>query len=160
MQGDKIAGVILEPVVGNMGCVLPTPEFRKTLRDLTRKYGAVLIYDEVMTGFRVSYGGAQAYFGDDPDLTTMGKVIGGGDEITIICKAEDALNITTRYFELLDKSMSVLPNGCGQQMTEAQKKNTACAGICVIHAKSPFTVAYEIAEAACENAKKEYRKTH
>ncbi|MBQ3350103.1 MAG: glutamate-1-semialdehyde 2,1-aminomutase [Thermoguttaceae bacterium] len=77
-QDDKIAGVILEPVVGNMGCVLPTPEFRKTLRDLTRKYGAILIYDEVMTGFRVSYGGAQAYFGDDPDLTTMGKVIGGG----------------------------------------------------------------------------------
>ena len=95
----------------------------------------------------------------EDDGYSFRKVIGGGDEITIICKAEDALNITTRYFELLDKSMSVLPNGCGQQMTEAQKKNTACAGICVIHAKSPFTVAYEIAEAACENAKKEYRKT-
>lgn len=77
-QGDKIAGVILEPVVGNMGCVVPTEQFRKTLRDITRQYGAVLIYDEVMTGFRVSFGGAQAYFGDDPDLTTMGKVIGGG----------------------------------------------------------------------------------
>ncbi len=76
--GDKIAGVILEPVVGNMGCVIPTSQFRKCLREQTQKFGSVLIYDEVMTGFRVSYSGAQGYFGDDPDLTTMGKVIGGG----------------------------------------------------------------------------------
>ena len=76
--GDEIACVILEPVVGNMGCVVPTEEFRRVLRDQTRQHGGLLIYDEVMTGFRVSYGGAQAYFGDDPDLTTLGKVIGGG----------------------------------------------------------------------------------
>ena len=86
------------------------------------------------------------------------KVIGGGDEITLICKAKDALNITKRYFELLDSNHSVLPEGCGAQMDEAKKKNTSCAGICVMHAKSPFTVAYEIAEAACENAKKRSRK--
>ncbi len=77
-HGDKIACVILEPVAGNMGLVVPTPEFRKSLRNLTEKYGALLIYDEVMTGFRLSYGGVQELFGDKPDLTILGKVIGGG----------------------------------------------------------------------------------
>ena len=76
--GDKIAGVMLEPVVGNMGLVVPTPEFRQELRRLTHHYGAVLIYDEVMTGFRLSLGGAQMLFGDDPDVTALGKIIGGG----------------------------------------------------------------------------------
>ncbi len=73
-----IACVIVEPVAGNMGCVLPRKGFLKGLRSLTRKYGIVLIFDEVMTGFRVSYGGAQAYYGVEPDLTCLGKVIGGG----------------------------------------------------------------------------------
>ena len=67
--GDKIAGVILEPVVGNMGLVTPSTEFRKELRSLTRQFGALLVYDEVMTGFRLSYGGAQGLFADSPDLT-------------------------------------------------------------------------------------------
>lgn len=77
-KGDKIAGVMLEPIVGNMGLVVPTPEFRAELRRLTRQHGALLIYDEVMTGFRLSYGGAQALLGDDPDVTAFGKIIGGG----------------------------------------------------------------------------------
>lgn len=77
-KGDQIAGVMLEPVVGNMGLVVPTPEFRKALRELTHKYGALLIYDEVMTGFRLSYGGAQQLLGDMPDVTALGKIIGGG----------------------------------------------------------------------------------
>ena len=77
-KGDTIAGVILEPVVGNMGLVVPTDEFRDALRQLTRKHGALLIYDEVMTGFRLAYGGAQQLFGDSPDLTVLGKIIGGG----------------------------------------------------------------------------------
>ena len=77
-HGDRIAGVIVEPVVGNMGCVKSTPAFRTALRELTEKHGAVLIFDEVMTGFRVAYGGAQAVFGMRPDLTTLGKIIGGG----------------------------------------------------------------------------------
>ena len=76
--GDRIAGVIFEPVVGNMGCVVPSEAFRFALRDLTSRYGALLICDEVMTGFRVAYGGAQALWGMKPDLTTLGKVIGGG----------------------------------------------------------------------------------
>ena len=75
---DDIAAVIVEPVAGNMGVVPPQPGFLQGLRDLTRKYGALLIFDEVMTGFRVHLGGAQALYGVEPDLTTLGKVIGGG----------------------------------------------------------------------------------
>ena len=77
-HGDKIAAVILEPVCGNMGCVTPTSEFLAALRKLTEDKGAVLIFDEVMCGFRVSHGGAQSLFGVMPDLTTIGKIVGGG----------------------------------------------------------------------------------
>jgi glutamate-1-semialdehyde 2,1-aminomutase len=77
-HGDRIAGVILEPVVGNMGLVPPAPEFLAELRRLTERHGALLIYDEVMTGFRLAYGGAQALFKQSPDLTVLGKVVGGG----------------------------------------------------------------------------------
>ena len=75
---NEIACVILEPVVGNMGCVAPAPGFLETLRELTTAHGAVLIFDEVMTGFRLAYGGAQARFGVTPDMTTLGKIVGGG----------------------------------------------------------------------------------
>jgi glutamate-1-semialdehyde 2,1-aminomutase len=75
---DSIAGVILEPVVGNSGFIPPDPGFLQGLRDLTQQYGSLLVFDEVMTGFRIAYGGAQARFGITPDLTTLGKVIGGG----------------------------------------------------------------------------------
>src|SRR5262245_11301849 len=74
----KVACVIVEPVVGNMGVVLPQPGFLEGLRDVCRRDGALLIFDEVMTGFRVGYGGAQERFGIRPDLTTLGKIIGGG----------------------------------------------------------------------------------
>jgi glutamate-1-semialdehyde 2,1-aminomutase len=77
-HGDHIAGVILEPVVGNMGLVEPRPEFLAGLRQQTQKHGALLIYDEVMTGFRLAYGGAQELYGQTPDLTVLGKVVGGG----------------------------------------------------------------------------------
>jgi glutamate-1-semialdehyde 2,1-aminomutase len=77
-RGGEIACVIVEPVAGNMGVVPPTREFLKTLREETQKHGALLIFDEVITGFRLSLGGAQEYFGIEPDLTTLGKVIGGG----------------------------------------------------------------------------------
>uniref|UniRef100_A0A7S3K027 glutamate-1-semialdehyde 2,1-aminomutase n=1 Tax=Aureoumbra lagunensis TaxID=44058 RepID=A0A7S3K027_9STRA len=75
---QDIAAIVLEPVVGNSGFIAPTKEFLLGLRDLTTKYGALLVFDEVMTGFRIAYGGAQEYFGITPDVTTMGKVIGGG----------------------------------------------------------------------------------
>ncbi|MFN4343260.1 MAG: glutamate-1-semialdehyde 2,1-aminomutase [Azonexus sp.] len=77
-HGDKIAAVIVEPVVGNMNLIAPTTEFLKAMRDLTAQYGAVLIFDEVMTGFRVGLKSAQGLFGITPDLSTFGKVVGGG----------------------------------------------------------------------------------
>ncbi len=77
-EWKDIACVIIEPVAGNMGCVLPKKGFLEGLRKLTIRYGIVLIFDEVMTGFRVSYGGAQALYGITPDMTCLGKVIGGG----------------------------------------------------------------------------------
>jgi glutamate-1-semialdehyde 2,1-aminomutase len=77
-KGKEIAGVIVEPVAGNMNLVLPSPGFLEALREQCTRHGAVLIFDEVMTGFRAALGGAQARFGIRPDLTTLGKVIGGG----------------------------------------------------------------------------------
>ena len=76
--GQEIACIIVEPVAGNMNCVPPLPGFLETLRSVCDRYGSILIFDEVMTGFRVGLGGAQALYGIKPDLTTLGKVIGGG----------------------------------------------------------------------------------
>jgi glutamate-1-semialdehyde 2,1-aminomutase len=75
---DEIAGLILEPVVGNAGFIPPDAGFLEGLRELTQEHGALLVFDEVMTGFRIAYGGAQEKFGITPDLTTLGKIIGGG----------------------------------------------------------------------------------
>ena len=77
-RGREIAAVIVEPVAGNMGCVLPWKGFLEGLRALTEKHGALLLFDEVITGFRIAYGGAQEHFGIRADLTTLGKIIGGG----------------------------------------------------------------------------------
>ena len=77
-HGSGIAGVIVEPIVGNMGCVAPSQEFLAALRDETKRHGALLIFDEVITGFRVAPGGAQQLLNVTPDLTTLGKIVGGG----------------------------------------------------------------------------------
>src|SRR5271165_2767009 len=77
-RGHEIAAVIVEPIAGNMGCVPPEPGFLQALRELTEANGALLIFDEVMTGFRVALGGAQQLYSIQPDLTTLGKIIGGG----------------------------------------------------------------------------------
>ena len=77
-HGKRIACIIIEPVAGNMGVVPPVPGFLASLRELTEKFGIVLIFDEIITGFRVSYGGAQALYKIKPDITTLGKIIGGG----------------------------------------------------------------------------------
>ena len=76
--GSRIACVIVEPIVGNMGCVPPKPGYLQFLRETTARNGTLLILDEVMTGFRVAFGGAQELYGVTPDLTTLGKIIGGG----------------------------------------------------------------------------------
>jgi glutamate-1-semialdehyde 2,1-aminomutase len=78
LHGDDVAGLIVEPVAGNMNCILPRPGYLQHLRDLCTRHGALLIFDEVMTGFRVALGGAQQLYGVTPDLTTFGKIIGGG----------------------------------------------------------------------------------
>jgi glutamate-1-semialdehyde 2,1-aminomutase len=77
-SGDRIAAVLLEPVVGNMGLVKPSREFLDAARRLTERHGSLLVFDEVMTGFRLAYGGAQEVLGVKPDLTTLGKIVGGG----------------------------------------------------------------------------------
>lgn len=77
-HGEDIACVIVEPVAGNMGCVLPVEGFLPDLQTLCKRHGALLIFDEVMTGYRITYGGAQAHYGVHPDLTVLGKIIGGG----------------------------------------------------------------------------------
>lgn len=91
-QGDQIASVIVEPVAGNMGCVPPAPGFLEGLRSITEKYGAVLIFDEVMTGFRLSFGGAQQLYGIRPDMTTIGKIVGGGLPIAAYGGRADIMN--------------------------------------------------------------------
>ncbi|VAX41700.1 Glutamate-1-semialdehyde 2,1-aminomutase [hydrothermal vent metagenome] len=91
-QGDEIACVILEPVVGNMGVVVPEMTFLKTLQQVCNQTGALLIFDEVMTGFRVAYGGAQELFGIQPDITTLGKIIGGGMPVGAYGGRGDVMN--------------------------------------------------------------------
>ncbi|MDH3318331.1 MAG: glutamate-1-semialdehyde 2,1-aminomutase [Betaproteobacteria bacterium] len=90
-HGAEIAGVIVEPVAGNMNLVLPAPGFLETLREQCTQHGAVLIFDEVMTGFRVAAGGAQARYGIRPDLTTLGKVIGGGLPVAAVGGRRDIM---------------------------------------------------------------------
>jgi glutamate-1-semialdehyde 2,1-aminomutase len=90
---DKFACVIVEPVVGNMGCVPPAPDYLKNLRELCTRRGVLLIFDEVMTGFRLAYGGAQELFGIKPDLTTMGKIIGGGLPVGAYGGRRDIMNM-------------------------------------------------------------------
>lgn len=91
--GDEIACVILEPVVGNMNLIVPHQEFLQTLRELCTKHGTVLIFDEVMTGFRVALGGAQALYGITPDMTTLGKVIGGGLPVGAFGGRKDIMSV-------------------------------------------------------------------
>ncbi|GAA4451600.1 glutamate-1-semialdehyde 2,1-aminomutase [Nibrella saemangeumensis] len=92
---NQIAAIILEPVVGNMGCVLPQPGFLEGLRDLCDRHDILLIFDEVMTGFRLAKGGAQEHFTIRPDLTTMGKIIGGGMPVGAYGGRADIMNIVS-----------------------------------------------------------------
>ncbi|GAB4039145.1 glutamate-1-semialdehyde 2,1-aminomutase [Spirosoma jeollabukense] len=92
---NQVAAIILEPVVGNMGCVLPEPGFLEGIRDLCNKHGIILIFDEVMTGFRLAKGGAQERFGITPDLTTMGKIIGGGMPVGAYGGRADIMNMVS-----------------------------------------------------------------
>jgi len=90
---DDLAAVIVEPVIGNIGLVLPKTGFLETLRDLTEDYGIVLIFDEVITGFRLALGGAQEYYGVTPDMTTLGKVLGGGFPVAAFVGKEEIMKM-------------------------------------------------------------------
>lgn len=90
--GEKLAAVIIEPIAGNMGCIPATPEFLQSLRQLCDSYGTVLIFDEVMTGFRVGLKGAQGHYNIKPDLTTLGKIIGGGMPVGAIGGKENIMS--------------------------------------------------------------------
>jgi glutamate-1-semialdehyde 2,1-aminomutase len=92
-HGETIAAVIIEPVVGNMGCVVPRDNFLQDVRAITQKHGALLIFDEVMTGFRLARGGAQELYGIKPDLTTLGKIIGGGLPVGAYGGRRDLMNL-------------------------------------------------------------------
>ncbi len=92
VQGSEIAAVILEPIVGNMGTVLPSKAFLDALQTLTKQHGALLIFDEVMTGFRVAHGGAQSLLGVTPDLTTLGKIVGGGLPLAVYGGRAEIMN--------------------------------------------------------------------
>ena len=94
-RGAQIAAVILEPVVGNMGVVLPAAGFLQACRDACTRHGALLIFDEVMTGFRVAFGGAQSLFGIKPDLTTLGKIIGGGMPVGAYGGRSDVMDVVS-----------------------------------------------------------------
>src|SRR5678816_2142802 len=91
-QHQDIAAIIIEPVVGNMGCVPPQPGFLEFARELTSRSGALLIFDEVMTGFRLARGGAQELYGITPDITTLGKIIGGGLPVGAYGGSRDIMN--------------------------------------------------------------------
>jgi glutamate-1-semialdehyde 2,1-aminomutase len=92
-RGDQVAAVITEPAVFNTGCILPEPGYLELLREQTRQYGALLIFDEVITGFRFARGGAQEYFGVTPDLTTLAKGLGGGFPVAAIGGSADAMSM-------------------------------------------------------------------
>ena len=89
--------VITEPVAGNMNCILPEKDFLAGLRSLCDQYRALLIFDEVMTGFRVSFGGAQAYYGIKPDMTCLGKVIGGGLPVGAYGGKREIMSMVSSY---------------------------------------------------------------
>ena len=93
--GNNIAALIVEPVAANMGVVPPKPGFLQFLRTITRQYGTVLIFDEVITGFRLALGGAQEYYGVTPDMATLGKIIGGGMPMAAYCGRKEIMSMVS-----------------------------------------------------------------
>lgn len=125
-QGEQIAAVIVEPVAGNMGLVPAMLEFLQGLRDITKRYGALLIFDEVITGFRLDYGGAQTKYGITPDLTCLGKIIGGGLPVGAYGgKREIMLHVSPsgEVYQAGTLSGNPLAMSAGLAMLEEIKKN-------------------------------------
>ena len=125
LKDRPVAAVVLEPVVGNSGFIKPTKEFLVGLRELTKKYGALLVFDEVMTGFRVAYGGAQEHFGVTPDVTTMGKVIGGGLPVGAYGGRKDIMSLVAPagpMYQAGTLSGNPLAMACGIKTLEILKR--------------------------------------
>jgi glutamate-1-semialdehyde 2,1-aminomutase len=160
--GDQIAAVIVEPIAGNMGCVLPVEGWLEGLRRLTEKHGALLIFDEVMTGFRVARGGAQERLHVTPDLTTLGKVIGGGYPLAAFGGRRDIMDMLSPIgpvyqggtlsgnpvavaaglatLELLDPMAYVALEAAGARLEEALEPACAYHGCSIARAGAMFTV--------------------
>jgi len=133
-HGGNIAAVIVEPVAGNMGCVPPREGFLEALREITAQHGTVLIFDEVMTGFRLALGGAQQRFGIRPDLTTLGKIVGGGMPLAAYGGRADIMN-------------KVAPNGpIYQAGTLSGNPMAVSAGIAMLRYLQQHPEVYEIIE--------------
>jgi len=125
-RGSEIAAVILEPVVGNMGVVPPEPGFLAAVQQICQKHGALFIFDEVMTGFRLAYGGAQERFGITPDLTTLGKIIGGGLPVGAYggrADVMDAISPTGPVYQAGTLSGNPLAVAAGLAMLNALKQS-------------------------------------
>lgn len=158
-HGANIAALIVEPVPGNMGLVPPQPGYLAGLRDITRRHGALLIFDEVMSGFRVAMGGAQAKYGVQPDLTTLGKVIGGGLPVGAYGASAEImakLSPAGPVYQAGTLAGNPLATAAGLAMLDAleapgvfegivARTVELCAGITAVmaEAKLPVTVAHE-----------------
>ena len=137
-RGKEIAAIIVEPVVGNMGCVIPTLGFLEAMRELCTKHGALLIFDEVMTGFRLAPGGAQQLFKIKPDLTTLGKVIGGGLPIAAYGGRRDVMSY-------------VAPSGpIYQAGTLSGNPMAVAAGLAMLHHLKAHPEVYRIIDESTE----------
>lgn len=133
-RGSEIAAVIVEPIAGNMGCVPPEDGFLQALRELTEAHGALLIFDEVMTGFRVALGGAQQLYGIRPDLTTLGKIIGGGLPLAAYGGRADIMN-------------RIAPSGpIYQAGTLSGNPMAVAAGLAMLHYLKAHPEVYETVE--------------
>lgn len=155
--GEEIAAVIIEPVAGNMGMVLPREGYLAKVREITKQYGALLVFDEVMTGFRVAYGGAQSVYGITPDLTCFGKIIGGGlpvgayggrrDIMELISPAGPVYQAGTLSGNPLAMTagittLTILSKAPDMYEKLTQKTRTLCAGIRAQGEKFGFTLQY------------------
>ena len=155
--GEDIAAVIIEPVAGNMGMVLPKEGYLAAVREITERYGALLIFDEVMTGFRVAYNGAQSVFGIKPDLTCLGKIIGGGLPVGAYGGRQDIMELISPAGPVYQAgtlsgnplamiagitTLTLLSQTPGLYKSLAEKTNTLCAGIRTQGERHGFTLQY------------------
>ncbi|EIW18683.1 MULTISPECIES: glutamate-1-semialdehyde 2,1-aminomutase [Pelosinus] len=155
--GEEIAAVIIEPVAGNMGMVLPQEGYLAAVREITQRYGSLLIFDEVMTGFRVAYSGAQSVFGIKPDLTCLGKIIGGGLPVGAYGGRQDIMELISPAGPVYQAgtlsgnplamtagitTLTLLSQTPGLYEKLAEKTKTLCAGIRAQGEKYGFTLQY------------------